>query len=148
MSSIVSTDIPFLVLPPSPPAEKAAACQDEAGEASTNDWTRNGGQVIDLDVVHVEPGSRGAHERYLYDTGHVYWNKLRCQAGSVGDRYWQSDLGAPKIGVESYAHVLCAFDPKTVDVHRRADAWVRICTRKPEPEVKRIRAPELVLYSG
>src|SRR5262249_46628963 len=27
MSSIVSTDIHFLVLPPSPPAEKATACQ-------------------------------------------------------------------------------------------------------------------------
>jgi hypothetical protein len=37
MSSIVSTDMLFLVLPPSPPAEKATACEDQAGESSTGD---------------------------------------------------------------------------------------------------------------
>ena len=35
MSSIVSTDILFLVLPPSPPSEKATACQDQAWKASS-----------------------------------------------------------------------------------------------------------------
>src|SRR5437660_12582975 len=47
ISSIVSTTFPFGSglscdpLPPSPPAEKASACQDQAGQASAGDGSRH-----------------------------------------------------------------------------------------------------------
>src|SRR5262245_57043706 len=39
------------LLPPSPPAEKATACQDQAGKASTDDGAGNWNSTFDGNVV-------------------------------------------------------------------------------------------------
>src|SRR5262249_34519580 len=72
MSSIVSTDILFLVLPPSPPAEKATTCQDQAWKDSSESVGKRKSSSIITDGPAPCAASPGPHRSPATSAGRAF----------------------------------------------------------------------------